>query len=48
MEETLESRRKGRGLSQYLEMLDMIGDWLKGIGLNLNLCAAVRWTAVRS
>ncbi|HHT9121432.1 MAG TPA: DEAD/DEAH box helicase, partial [Candidatus Wunengus sp. YC63] len=33
MEETLESGEKAVVFSQYLEMLDMIGDWLKNIGV---------------
>ncbi len=33
MEETLESGEKAVVFSQYLEMLDMIGDWLKSIGV---------------
>jgi len=33
MEETLESGEKAVVFSQYLEMLDMIGDWLESIGV---------------
>ncbi len=33
MEETLESGEKAVVFSQYLEMLDIIGDWLRGLGV---------------